>query len=775
MDGLALATTATSGKPFFTGRTRLFSFSSERRSAIRIFYSNKRSNTFTVRASRDEAPKLDRFDQMELKFGRLIGEDPKLTLAKIMGRKANPEASYLDIEKSFYKNKGKLVEVEEVPFEGSKRKSSGSLDDLGLVRPVPVKGTNFKSEDNKTSSEIKKPSKPASKAVNVTKSSVPNVILRKPTVYKEDGNEDTSSKLRIKPNLSLKMRNGQSKDKFSNMTLLRKPEPSIAKENDLKQEPSALMNAQMTNDNDLNMRKEEPDNRTLLKKPEPSIPKGTDQNVNAQISNGNDMQMRQEELDDKTGNLTLLERSDKAVGKKDEEFGDLNVTVPNDGLDQYEQRNLESHQEQTDSSHHSDLNSADSRVKLSVEAALQGKPQRLDRSGKQTSKSTGEVTAFENSGDNRSTVELENLLVVTNFQESEDADWTRAEDLVKTGDRADVELISCSTRGFVASFGSLVGFLPYRNLSAKWKFFAFESWLRRKGLDPSMYKQNLSVITSYDAEKKYFPLNSPQDMKIDSILEGKISPDMKLEDLLRIYDQEKIRFLSSFIGQKVKVNIVSADRKLRKLILSVRPKEKEEFVQKKRNLMARLQVGDIVKCSVQKITYFGIFVEVEGVPALIHQTEVSWDATLDPASYFKIGQVVEAKVHQLDFAHERIFLSLKEIMPDPLLKSLESVVGDHDPIDERLEAAESDAEWSEVESLIQELQQIDGIQSAAKGRFFRSPGLAPTFQVYMASMFENQYKLLARSGNRIQEVMVQTSLDKEKMKSAILTCTNRVE
>ena len=33
------------------------------------------------------------------------------------------------------------------------------------------------------------------------------------------------------------------------------------------------------------------------------------------------------------------------------------------------------------------------------------------------------------------------------------------------------------------------------------------------------------------------------------------------------------------------------------------------------------------------------FMQVEGVPALIHQTEVSWDATLDPASYFKVGQV----------------------------------------------------------------------------------------------------------------------------------------
>jgi len=39
-------------------------------------------------------------------------------------------------------------------------------------------------------------------------------------------------------------------------------------------------------------------------------------------------------------------------------------------------------------------------------------------------------------------------------------------------------------------------------------------------------------------------------------------------------------------------------------------------------------------------------------------------------------------------------------------------------------------QWSEVESLIKELQKIEGIQSVSKGRFFRSPGLAPTFQVW---------------------------------------------
>lgn len=38
-------------------------------------------------------------------------------------------------------------------------------------------------------------------------------------------------------------------------------------------------------------------------------------------------------------------------------------------------------------------------------------------------------------------------------------------------------------------------------------------------------------------------------------------------------------------------------------------------------------------------------------------------------------------------------------------------------------------QWPDVEALIKELQQMQGINSVSKGRFFVSPGLAPTFQV----------------------------------------------
>lgn len=94
----------------------------------------------------------------------------------------------------------------------------------------------------------------------------------------------------------------------------------------------------------------------------------------------------------------------------------------------------------------------------------------------------------------------------------------------------------------------MIGFLPYRNLAAKWKFLAFESWLRRKGLDPSMYRQNLGIVGSHEVANNPSPDANPGP-EMHKQLEGGISPNMNLEDLLRIYDQEKIKFLSSFVGQ----------------------------------------------------------------------------------------------------------------------------------------------------------------------------------------------------------------------------------
>ncbi|KAF3588746.1 hypothetical protein F2Q69_00026487 [Brassica cretica] len=693
---------------------------------------------FVVSASKREEPKLSEWDQMELKFGRLLGEDPKLTLAKIVARKVNPEASFVEVEKSFYKNKGKLPDIESIPLDWSKedtktkkKPTSPSLDGLNLVKPVPRDGVKFEASDKpvvkKPNFSLKKPLDAAAAPVSPPKRTLPNVILRKPSSYYVNNEEEDESKLRLKRNLTLKMRNDRENERFSDMTLLRKPEPVSVNAEEESPEDKVLSDG-LTVEEDVVYSE-----YTLLEKPE----------ARPEPENVDEEAVELPEIEDTSAPTEMQLESDTSSDSSEEE------TINSDPV------------ERTPSNPVS---------QTTVEASLQGKPQRLDPSSAEPSVSNRGQPVTLNQEGSQVSIELKGPPTRSSLEES---DWIKAESLVKTELRADVELISSSTRGFAVSYGSLIGFLPYRNLAAKWKFLAFESWLRRKGVDPSLYRQNLGVIGGQDV-KAPSPDASLAASEVGNAVNGEVSSDMKLEDLLMVYDREKQKFLSSFVGQKIKVNVVMANRNSRKLIFSMRPRENEEEVEKKRNLMAKLRVGDVVKCCIKKITYFGIFCELEGVPALIHQSEVSWDATLDPASYFKIGQIVEAKVHQLDFALERIFLSLKEITPDPLTEALESVVGDNDQLG-KLQAAELDAEWPDVESLIKEMEMVEGIQSVSKGRFFLSPGLAPTFQVYMAPMFENQYKLLARAGNRVQELIVEASLSKEEMKTTIMSCTNRVE
>ncbi|XP_039125367.1 uncharacterized protein LOC120261506 isoform X2 [Dioscorea cayenensis subsp. rotundata] len=744
-------------------RLHLPSRSCSSKSSI-IFH--RRTSSLRVSASRDDDPKLDKWDQMELEFGRLLGEDPKLTLAKIMSRKSNPDASYLDVEKEYIKKKGKLDDsminaLKDLALEGKLLEKPQSrylssqmpsakpmLRNLNLSRPVMNKGLKASKLDRKPASN-EKPPLPLTEN-DGTKNEVSSIPLRKPTTFQDDESEDSRSKLKIKPNLFLKMRRDTDED-LSSATLLKKPEvikisinpsqenvasgdsiPSISTEMEKASDDVAILNH--------------------------------DGMSSEEIEIGN-------ELGD-SGGLTLSSVDNSAV----EGLGVVTDAIGgpvDDTADAYigqikrpqptKQSGIEFLEDHlSDTSSDSNLvNSASSKL---TAAPLLEKPFRLQSSMMKVAQSSGnEKASLTGEGCNYA-FEDGNL----NFdceEENGNDDWERAEQLCNTGERDEVELVSCSSRGFVVSFGSLVGFLPYRNVGAKWKFLAFESWLRKKGLDPSLYRQNLGISRKADHQVK----NSTQNTKQG---DEPLQPTVRIEDLLEAYDQEKAKFLSSFIGQRIRVSVQLADRKSRKLIFSGRPKEKKEIVEKKRRLMAKLGVGDIVKCSVKRITYFGIFVDVEEVPALIPQSEVSWDTALDPSSIFKIGQTLDAKVLELDYGLERITLSLKE--PDPLMETLESVVGDGTSLGGRLEASQADVEWSDVDVLIKELQKIDGVQSVNKGRFFLSPGLAPTFQVYMASMLDNQYKLLARYGNKVQEVIVQSSMDREEMKTAILTCTNRV-
>lgn len=153
-----------------------------------------------------------------------------------MARKLDPNVSYLDVEKSFYKNKGKMgdyalnipsdVIVEELrppkkPDTSYQKKPQNVKDSsINLSRPTMSRRPKaMKSSEG----SIQAQTQPNQiRGNNVDRSEPPNISLRKPYVTQDDDFE-INSKFRIEPNVFLKMRKPSSED-VSNISLLRKPE-----------------------------------------------------------------------------------------------------------------------------------------------------------------------------------------------------------------------------------------------------------------------------------------------------------------------------------------------------------------------------------------------------------------------------------------------------------------------------------------------------------------------------------------------------------------------
>lgn len=118
--------------------------------------------------------------------------------------------------------------------------------------------------------------------------------------------------------------------------------------------------------------------------------------------------------------------------------------------------------------------------------------------------------------------------------------------------------------------------------------------------------------------------------------------------------------LQELIGKPLKVEILDAVEEEEKLIVSERETVKEE----QEKIVAKYKVGDIVKGKISGVVSFGAFVEFDdGLEGLIHISEIAWKRIDDPNEYLKVGDMVTAKI--IDINNSKISLSMKQLDKDP--------------------------------------------------------------------------------------------------------------
>ena len=127
-----------------------------------------------------------------------------------------------------------------------------------------------------------------------------------------------------------------------------------------------------------------------------------------------------------------------------------------------------------------------------------------------------------------------------------------------------------------------------------------------------------------------------------------------------------VKELEPYVGQTFDFKVIKISNERRNLIVSRRELIEGVQAEKKAELLASLQKGEIRKGRVKNITDFGAFVSIEdAIDGLLHITDMSWARIKHPSEIIKVGQELDVMVLDVDRERERVSLGLKQTMPNP--------------------------------------------------------------------------------------------------------------
>ncbi len=143
-------------------------------------------------------------------------------------------------------------------------------------------------------------------------------------------------------------------------------------------------------------------------------------------------------------------------------------------------------------------------------------------------------------------------------------------------------------------------------------------------------------------------------------------------------DVHPIRDYDQFVGKTMEFKVVKINQEFRNVVVSHKALIEQELEAQKKEIIGRLEKGQILEGTVKNITSYGVFVDLGGVDGLIHITDLSWGRVDDPHKVVELDQKINVVILDFDDEKRRIALGLKQLTPHPwdaLDQNLK--VGDH--------------------------------------------------------------------------------------------------
>ena len=130
-------------------------------------------------------------------------------------------------------------------------------------------------------------------------------------------------------------------------------------------------------------------------------------------------------------------------------------------------------------------------------------------------------------------------------------------------------------------------------------------------------------------------------------------------------DIKPIRDYDEYVGKKMEFKVVKINHEFRNVVVSHKALIEADLEEQKKEIMSKLEVGQVLEGTVKNITSYGVFIDLGGIDGLVHITDLSWGRVNHPDEVVELDSTINVVILEFDDEKKRIQLGLKQLTAHP--------------------------------------------------------------------------------------------------------------
>jgi small subunit ribosomal protein S1 len=130
-------------------------------------------------------------------------------------------------------------------------------------------------------------------------------------------------------------------------------------------------------------------------------------------------------------------------------------------------------------------------------------------------------------------------------------------------------------------------------------------------------------------------------------------------------DVKPIRDYDAYVNKTMEFRIVKINHEFKNVVVSHKALIEADLEEQKKEIISKLEKGQVLEGVVKNITSYGVFVDLGGVDGLVHVTDLSWSRVGHPSEMLELDQKINVVILDFDESKTRIQLGIKQLEAHP--------------------------------------------------------------------------------------------------------------